>query len=161
MIRNIEIETAIRSVSWYTQQVGQKSLQRVSVDFDTKTILGQYLTGTTKMLCLELGSVRDSFVVERPRFSSDGRAFFTVTGQTATGVHVMPNINYSFDIEISESEIEFSGAHDGYPSYNISVDGVQCVRLCAGMDLAACRHFGRQGKFNESFNLTTLVQKSG
>ena len=70
----------------------------------------------------ELGSIRDKFKLNRVRFAN-GYAFFNVTGETATAVHVMPNINYAFDIEVSNNEIKFSGAHDGYPSYNISVDG--------------------------------------
>ena len=42
---HIEIETAIRNVSWYTQQVGQKSLHRITIDFDAKTVTDQVLTG--------------------------------------------------------------------------------------------------------------------
>lgn len=119
----LEIETAIRAVSWATAQVGQKSLQRLTIDFERKTIDNQYLTGTTKLCRLEVSSIRDSFKLIKPRFTDAGVAMFSVSGETASGVHVMPNINYGFNFEVSQDEIKFSGAHDGYPSYNISVDG--------------------------------------
>jgi len=127
----IEIETAIRNVSWYTQQVGQKSLQRITIDFDAKTVKDQVFTGTTKILFLELQSIRDKFKVDRIRFVGD-KAFFNATGQTASGVGVMPDIDYTFDIEVSKGIIKYSGAHDGYPSYNISVDGVSVYDCIQG-----------------------------
>jgi hypothetical protein len=119
----IEVETAIRRVSWATAQVGQKSLQRLTLDLSKKTVRSEFLTGTTKLVCLELGSIRDSFTLSTPRFNAAGTAFFSVSGETASAVRVMPNINYGFTFEVSASEVTFSGAHDGYPSYNISVDG--------------------------------------
>lgn len=128
----VEIETAIRNVSWYTQQVGQKSLHQIAIDFNKESITSQYLTGTTKFMKYEFGSIRDSFFVDKPRFVSD-RAFFRAKGQTATAAQVMPDIDYSFDIELGLTEqiITFSGSHDGYPSYNISVNGISvydCVQ---------------------------------
>jgi hypothetical protein len=119
----IEIETAIRKASWATVQVGRKSLQRLTIDFDRKTVANQFLTGTTKILWLELGSIRDNFQLTNPRFNNQGTAYFAVSGETASGVHIMPNINYHFDFEVSPNKIKFSGAHDGYPSYNIAVNG--------------------------------------
>lgn len=117
----IEIETAIRKVSWYTAQVGQKSMQKLTIDFDSKTVKNDYHTGKTSIFCVELGSIRDSFKLERVRFSSN-KAYFSVSGQTASAVQVMPNINYQFTFEVSASEVTFSGSHDGYPSYNIAVN---------------------------------------
>ena len=44
----------------------------------------------------------------------------------------MPNINYDFDFEVSEKEITFSGSHDGYPSYNIAINGVSVYDYVQG-----------------------------
>ena len=120
---HIDIETAIRKIGWATPQVGQKSLQRISVDFDARTVTSSFLTGKTQVLFVELSSARDSFKLVAPRFEASGHAFFRVTGQTASGVRFMPNIDYSFDFDVVPSEIRFSGTHDGYPSYSISNDG--------------------------------------
>lgn len=128
----IEIETAIRRLSWKTAQVGQKSLQRITVDFKQRTVSDQFFTGMTKILGLELGSIRNSFKVIRPRFTDAGTAFFSVSGQTASGVVFMPNINYEFDFEVSSSEVKFSGNHDGYPSYNLAVNGATAYDYLQG-----------------------------
>ena len=119
----IEIETAIRRQSWVTAQVGRKSLQRLIVDFQRRTVAQEFLTGTTKIACLELGSIRDNFALIKPRFNEAGKAYFSVSGETASAVGVMPNINYSFDFEVSSTEVQVSGSHDGYPSYNVAVNG--------------------------------------
>jgi hypothetical protein len=121
---NIEIETAIRKMCWATPQVGQKSLHRIIVDFSRRKISHQFLTGNTSVLMLKLDSVRNNFQLVRVRFSENGKAFFSVSGETASGVRVLPNINYQFDFEAEGNEVEFSGSHDGYPSYNIAVNGV-------------------------------------
>jgi hypothetical protein len=118
---DIEIETAIRRMSWATAQVGQKSLQKITVDFATHTVSSTYITGTTHVFGVDLSSVRNSFLILRPRFSGTS-AFFSVSGETASGVRVMPNINYSFDFEVSPTEVKFSGSHDGYPSYHIAIN---------------------------------------
>lgn len=128
----IEIETAIRRVSWATAQVGRKSLQRITVDFLRRTVSNQFLTGTTKILRLELESIRDSFQLIRPRFTSRGTALFSVSGETASSVRIMPNINYQFDFEVSQAEVKFSGSHDGYPSYNIAVNGASAYDYIQG-----------------------------
>jgi hypothetical protein len=120
----LEIETAIRAVSWATVEVGRKSLQRITIDFAGRKFHNQYLTGTTRLLTIELGSIRDSFLLIRPIFNAAGHAIFSVSGETASAVGVMPNINYEFSFDVSRTSIDFSGAHDGYPSYNISVNGV-------------------------------------
>lgn len=119
----IEIETAIRNVSWASVQVGQKSLHRVSVDFDLQQIRDQFLTGKTKILGLEIESVRDRFKVERAGFVSNERAHFTVSGQTASALVLVVAINYKLDFEVTPNSITLSGHHDGYPSYNVSVNG--------------------------------------
>jgi hypothetical protein len=119
----VEIETAIRAVSWATAQVGQKSLQRLTIDFESETVDTQFLTGKTEILGVELGSIRDSFKLIRPRFNANNKAFFSVSGETASAVVLMPNINYQFEFEVSPDEATYSGSHDGYPSYNIAING--------------------------------------
>ena len=121
-IATIEIETAIRRQSWITQQVGQKSLHVISVDFGAGKISHKYSTGTTDILGIKLSSIRDIFSLERTRFNGKNKAYFSVTGQTASAVQILPNINYRFDFEVSPNEVAFSGAHDGYPSYSILVN---------------------------------------
>jgi hypothetical protein len=119
----IEIETAIRKLSWASFQAGQKSVQKVTVDFTLRKVASQFYTGKTKVLGIELGSVRDRFALTAQRFTEDGTACFTVTGQTASAVTVLPNINYTFDFQVSQTDVIFSGRHDGYPSYHIAIDG--------------------------------------
>ena len=120
---HIDIETAIRRLSWATPQVGQKSLQRITVDFTARTVTSSFMTGKTSVLFQDLSSARDSFKLIAPRFNSTGGAFFEVRGQTASGVRFMPDIDYAFSFEASPHEVTFSGAHDGYPSYKIDVGG--------------------------------------
>ncbi len=128
----IEIETEIRKLSWATAQAGQKSVQRITVDLASRKIRSMYLTGKTKILFLELSSIRDSFKLLRPRFNTMGTALFSTRGQTASGVYIMPNINYEFDFEVSPTEVKFSGKHDGYPSYNIAVNGASAYDYVQG-----------------------------
>jgi hypothetical protein len=118
----IDIETAIRKLSWASFQAGQKSIHRIVVDFDRKSVLSSFATGTTALFCFTLGSARDGFTITGTNFTTDGTARFKATGQTASGVRVMPNIDYSFDFVVSPSEVRFAGSHDGYPSYNIAVN---------------------------------------
>jgi hypothetical protein len=118
----IDIETAIRKLSWASFQAGQKSIHRIVVDFNKRVVSSSFATGHTAVLCFTLSSVRDGFTVAGTNFASDGTAHFKATGQTASGVRVMPNIDYSFDFVVSPSEVRFAGAHDGYPSYNIAVN---------------------------------------
>jgi len=117
----IEIETAIRDVSCISVQVGQKSLQTITVDFNNEIVKSKYSTGTTKMGIITVGSIRNDFNIKRYRFNS-GVAYFPVSGQTASAVGFMPNINYQFDFEVSKSAVKFKGSHDGYPSYNIAIN---------------------------------------
>ena len=129
----IEIETAIRKTSWATVQPGKKSLQTITVDFDNREISSKYTTGITKFMGMELDSVRDNFKLTKGRFNSDGDASFSVIGETATGVRVLPNINYQFDFfKVSASTVSFCGNHDGYPSYNISVNGKSAYDFIQG-----------------------------
>ena len=120
----IEIETAIRHQSWATMQVGVKSEQRIIVDFRSKKVMQTFETGTTTILFWSVDSIRDKFQIIRPTFPSPGTVNFFAKGQTASAVHLMPNINYNFNILLSLSPqlVTVTGNHDGYPSYNVSVE---------------------------------------
>ena len=121
----VEFETAIRRQSWATAQVGQKSLQTITVDFNTRKITQVYTTGKTTIGPLSMGSIRDDFKLLLPKFGPAGNAGFSVKGETASAVRVMPNINYEFTVllTLSPRMVTFTGSHDGYPSYNIAVNG--------------------------------------
>ena len=112
-IVTIEIETAIRRISWATSQVGQKSMH---------TIAASYRTGVTHMLGVNISSARDSFRIVAPRFPGN-EAHFLASGETASGVRVMPNINYDFNFQVTPTEVRIGGSHDGYPSYHVAVNG--------------------------------------
>lgn len=119
----IEIETAIRKLSWSSFQSGEKSIQTVEVNFSKETISSEYRTGHTEVLGISVGSIRDGFNIENKHFSADGIASFRATGETASAVGCMPNINYSFWFKVSPKIVLFGGTHDGYPSYNIAING--------------------------------------
>lgn len=130
----VTIETAIRPVSALTAQVGQKSLQTITIDFKTKVASEKFATGVTHLFGRTLHSVRNDFKFFDIRFGPGGQVSFSVKGQTASGVGFMPNIDYKFDIMVIQSakEIIFSGSHDGYPSYNISVNGAMVYDYVQG-----------------------------
>lgn len=121
----VEIETAIRHQSWATAQVGQKSLQTVTVDLNSKKLTQSYTTGKTNIGPIPVGSIRDEFELVRSKFGPSGDVSFSVKGETASAVGFMPNINYKFAILLSLSPrlVTVTGSHDGYPSYNIAVNG--------------------------------------
>jgi hypothetical protein len=120
----IEIETAIRPISCLSFQAGQKSFHRITVSFAKRDINSEVTTGHTKLLGLKLRSIRDDFEVTNQGFTSDGsHAFLDVRGQTASMAVGIVAINYAFKIQLTQNSISFSGAHDGYPSYNIAVNG--------------------------------------
>lgn len=122
---HVEIETAIRRQSWATAQVGQKSLQTISVDFKSKKFTHKYVTGKTNILFWSAGSIRDDFQVNAARFGTQNDFTFSAKGETASAVGFMPNINYNLTILLSyiPKLVTITGNHDGYPSYNVAVNG--------------------------------------
>lgn len=47
---------------------------------------------------------------------------FDVIGETASGVGVIPNINYSFKFKLSsDGTLTFKGCHDSYPAYHVKI----------------------------------------
>jgi hypothetical protein len=102
---------------------GMKSEHRFVVDFQTKTITGEeFKTGVTDLGPVELKSVRDKFVISEKDIQS-GKATFKLVGQTASGVTVMPNIDYRFALSINSNGTgTLEGCHDGYPAYTVRVN---------------------------------------
>ena len=114
----LEIETRIEATD---AQAGMKSKQRLSVSFVDQDVSSQVETGVTNIGPIRLDSIRDNFQVRNISFQGN-TASFTVEGETASGVGVMPNINYKFDIVITrQGKGHLSGCHDGYPSYRVKV----------------------------------------
>lgn len=104
-------------------QAGMKSTQKLIVDFAARTVESSFETGLTDIEITKLGSVRDSFTVSGQSFSGNS-ATVSVAGETASGVLIIPNINYKFTFSVTANgKGLFNGCHDGYPSYLISVDG--------------------------------------
>ncbi|SFN44981.1 hypothetical protein SAMN05216386_1016 [Nitrosospira briensis] len=124
-------------------QEGMKSTQVLLVDFEKKQITQSFSTGVTGLGPIQLGSVRDKFVIENPDFSSPGRAGFTARGQTASGVLFMPNINYMFQFVVTPTgKGALSGCHDGYPAYQVMV-GTNKVYDFKHRSIALLKLFGQ------------------
>ena len=104
-------------------QAGMKSRQTVTVDFDNRTATSIFETGVTNIGVGNVASIRDRFTVETA--SIDGqRAELLIRGRTASGVVVMPNIDYAFTVEIRRNGSgRLSGCHDGYPGYEVRQSG--------------------------------------
>lgn len=105
---------------------GMKSRQIVTIDVPAKKAVQEWKTGTT----YGIPSTRDKFELTAVQFSGTN-ASFHVTGETASGVRVVPNINYDFTIQVGSngSAKLLSGCHDGYPAYKITIDGRELYRF--------------------------------
>jgi hypothetical protein len=116
-VREVVITTAILDPD---PQAGMKSTQRIFVDFEHHMVRSEYETGTTEFFGVVLSSVRDHFRIENVSFAGD-EVRFRAVGETASGVRVLPNINYRFDIRMNRdaTEGDVTGCHDGYPSYEV------------------------------------------
>ncbi|WP_417604788.1 DUF3238 domain-containing protein [Primorskyibacter flagellatus] len=107
----------------FDPQSGVKSQHFFFVDFKSETVSTSYETGSTDFFGVNLDSVRDNFVASSISFSEDA-VTFVLSGSTASGVGIIPNIDYKFDIIISRSgQIRISGCHDGYPAYLVQFNG--------------------------------------
>ena len=116
----IEIETRILD---FDPQAGMKSTQTISVDFDSQTVTSKFITGTTDFFGIILESVRNNFTVNTLSINST-EARLKIVGETASGVGIIPNINYAFEVKIYQSgRSEIKGCHDGYPGYVVRVNG--------------------------------------
>ena len=116
----IVVETEILSPD---PQAGIKSRHVIQVDFGALKIRDAYQTGVTDFFGVDLTSIRDNFKVSTSKFSANA-VNLTLSGETASGVGIIPNINYRFEIALkADGTASISGCHDGYPAYRVIVEG--------------------------------------
>lgn len=120
---DIVIRTAIEKPDC---QSGMKSIHTIKVNLDTREVQDEnYITGTTNILGCDFGSVNDNFKTFG-HFQTEDRVKFTATGSTATIVTLGlgPSIDYqfTFDVNVKNKTVTFSGAHDGYPTYYVMIN---------------------------------------
>jgi hypothetical protein len=122
----LEIVTAIRNVSPLSFEVGEKSRQKITINFANSSMKTEFTTGTTSVVGIDLSSVRNDFHISGQSFVGN-IASVTATGETASGVRIMPNINYTFTLKINkaQSKVWLSGCHNEFPSYTVIVNGKQ------------------------------------
>jgi hypothetical protein len=115
----VVIETRILDLD---PQAGLKSRHVIQINFAKKQIRDVFETGTTSFFGIELSSVRDKFSTSEINFT-DKSVRFRASGETATGVRVVPNIDYNFVFTVkSDGTAKVSGCHDGYPAYSVTVE---------------------------------------
>jgi hypothetical protein len=120
-VAKVVFETRILSFDPFP---GMKSTHTVILNqTDNKIIFSDsYETGTTDFFGVKLSSIRNNFKISNTSYNLDqDQAGFKVTGETASGVGVVPNINYSFDVQIKDERIHLKGCHDGYPAYTVTL----------------------------------------
>lgn len=103
---------------------GMKSTQKVYIflNKEMKQIRfeSEYETGNT----YGLPAVRNRFKLSDMSYNLEsGSIVFTVSGQTASGVLIMPDIDYNFILSFDGSNRQniwkIEGCHDGYPAYRV------------------------------------------
>lgn len=123
---DVVVETRILP---FDTQSGMKSRQKLSINFDSKKITSNLETGITDfnipgitdLDIAKLKSARDNFKVRDEVFSKD-KVSFIATGQTASGIKLLPNIDYYFKFTVwKDGKSTIRGCHDGYPAYSIKV----------------------------------------
>lgn len=122
------LEIAIRTVIEKPDcQSGMKSTHTITIDSNTRVVdNGQNATGTTNILGCDFGSINDSFKTTGHYQTEDSFKFVAV-GKTATIVSlgIGPSIDYefTFNVNTKNQTVTISGAHDGYPTYYVEVNG--------------------------------------
>ena len=118
----VEIVTEIRDKPGATQ-VGEKSRQTLTIDTAAKTVASEWKTGKTVVAGQEITSVRNKFEAQLARANAPFTIAVKATGSTASGVGILPNIDYSLTLSFDTAKhtIGVVGSHDGYPSYTILV----------------------------------------
>lgn len=119
----VVIVTEIRNIGGAVQ-LGVKSRQRIRIDFDARRVTSSFETGVTDLGVVTLEAVRNRFKVEAVNFTASGVTFRAV-GQTASGVLLLGDIDYTFTLTIDRQarSAAITGCHDEFPSYAISIEG--------------------------------------
>lgn len=110
---------------------GMKSRQVIRIDFANQSSIDTFETGSTDFDFSEFGlgqlsldSIRNKFEVGAITFTAGGEATFKVSGATASGVAVLPDIDYGFDLSVKrDGSASLTGCHDAYPAYRVIVEG--------------------------------------
>lgn len=121
----IEIVTAIRDVKG-ALEVGEKSRQILILDCAKRTL--NKPAPTTGKTWVPVFGNRNAV---RTRFEAslddvhDNVFLLSAFGQTASGVYIMPDIDYRLRLAVDpvRRRIHLTGAHDGFPTYSVLVDG--------------------------------------
>lgn len=114
------IETRILD---FDPQSGVKSQHFFFIDFEEKSVKDSYETGSTNFFGINLPGIRNHFTITDATFQGD-EVSFTITGSTASGVGIIPSIDYSFNVKTNKKgEGSVKGCHDGYPAYLIQFNG--------------------------------------
>jgi hypothetical protein len=122
-VSTVKIVTAILAPD---PQSGMKSTQTVTVDFKNQRVTSEYKTGTTEFFGVALSSVADNFKIKSYNFLPGQKVRLNIVGETASGVGVLPHIDYDFIIEVSaDGTSKLSGCHDGYPAYTVHVNNTK------------------------------------
>ena len=117
----VAIETRILE---FDPQSGMKSNHKVFADLNDGTTMDFKLeTGVTNVAGFDIGSIRDKFKVKTISKIKKQKLKFVMTGQTASPVVLIPDIDYKFEIEITKDKYSISGCHNAYPAYSIEIDG--------------------------------------
>lgn len=120
----IEVVTAIRD-SGGAIEVGEKSRQAMLLDCGTPALHEFPMAlGKTKIGPITLQPVRSNF--RASLYDSANDIFrLLLSGQTASGVLVMPDIDYQLQISVDprKRRVHITGSHDGFPSYSVLIDG--------------------------------------
>ena len=114
-------------------QAGVKSQHFYYFDFNAKSVTDSFSTGTTKInlgvVEFEVSSIRDNFTVSEVKFE-DNRVRFTMSGTTASGTGVTPDIDYRFSFSVTiDGEVSVGGCHDAYPAYLIQHNGADIYKF--------------------------------
>ena len=114
------VETRILDID---PQAGVKSQHFYFIDFKNKEVTGSFSTGSTKInlgvVEFDVGSIRDNFVISDVKFDGD-LVTFNMSGTTASGSLVTPDIDYRLSFSVTRSgKVSVGGCHDAYPAYLI------------------------------------------
>ncbi|MET4726698.1 hypothetical protein ABIE09_000469 [Lysobacter enzymogenes] len=119
----IEVVTAIRAVK-RAFGTGEKSRHVLTLNPAAGLVTERVLLGATDLLLFQLEAIRSKFAATSA-YENDQRYRIRARGSTASGVGLMPSIDYDlvFVLDLARRSIEIDGTHDGFPSYSVLVNG--------------------------------------
>ncbi|MFT3669662.1 MAG: hypothetical protein QM795_14040 [Pseudoxanthomonas sp.] len=119
----IEVVTTIRDVKC-AFELGEKSRHVITLNPSSGLVSERVLLGTTDLIVFKKEAIRSKFTATSA-YENDDRYRIRARGTTASGVGIVPSIDYDleFAIDLADRSIEVSGTHDGFPSYAVLVNG--------------------------------------